>query len=714
MHKLTAIMFAAAFAAVTAAAWHGPVSPEQVIYKWDSLAKGNPSVAAHVGEQPAGLIATAPQTGAMALKAPGHIVTLPWSEDFSDPEAAREAFCVADVNDDGRTWQIETGRAYALYHLNNAADDWLFTPGLPLEAGKTYHLAFETHCSAGYPERLEVKMGTAADVASMATTILEPLDITWGDDDDRRFRSVDFTASTTGTAYIGFHAVSDANKNKLSLTSVSLADVATIAPDPIYVTCYSEDFSSQEAARSQFTVIDSNNDKSTWIFETGRACYDYSRQNQADDWLITPAISLAGGKTYTLRFEIYARSTTWAERVEVKAGNAPQAAAMTTAVIEPMDVVWTEKDKRRFIETEYTPLADGLLHLGIHVISEANRYNLYVAGIKVLQAVDEAPPAGVGDLTVTPDPMGDLTAVVGFTAPMQRADGTPLDALDRIELKRNGELVKCFTPVSPGQKCTFADNVPAPGDYRYDATPFSATDPGDAVSVSVYVGPNVTVAPGGVGIVESATDPGMVTMSWTAPQVDVDGNAVNQANVTYTILEFLGDSFATVATGIGGTSHTFRAIAPGLQEFKTFVVTAVTSRGMSYPGVAPTLAVGTPYDMPVKMSFTDDDLAGCCIATYVEHDGCDWNILLDNSGLVSQDRDDASMTFSGDKAGDKGELWLGKTRVPADAVNPVLSYWVYKVDVDDDNFCSAYVVADGREIMLETTPIADLENVGWN
>lgn len=690
-------------------AWSGSSSASRVVERWDALGKGASLVDARL-EQPSGVtVARKP-----ALRRAGVVESLPWSEDFSNPEAAREAFTIVDANRDGRSWNIIEGKAHSIYHLENAADDWLFTPGLPVEEGKTYRLKFETYCSTGYAERLEVKVGNAPEVVAMTTTLAGPTDIPWGDADVRRFQSVDFTAPATGTVYVGFHAVSDANKNQLSLASIEFLDVATIPPEPVYVTCYAEDFSSVETARSQFTVIDANRDDKTWIFESGRACYDYSSDNVADDWLITPAVALTRGKTYTLRFEIYARSTTWPEELTIKAGSSPTAGAMTATLVPTTEIVWTDKDKRRFIEAEYTPAATAPVYIGFHVTSPANRYNLYVADIKVLQEVADAPPAAVSDLVVTPEPTGNLTARIDFKAPSQTADGQPLAALDRVEVKRNGVVVKTFSPVTPGADCSFTDNVPGPGDYRYDITPFSATDPGDVATVNVYVGPNVTNPPTNVNLVESATDPGMVTMTWTAPTTDVDGNPVNQANVTYFILEYDDGAFIPVADGLTGTSHTFRAIAAGSQEFKTFVVTAVTARGRSYPGVTPTVAVGEPYELPVKMSFTEEDIAGCCIATYVQRANCDWNILLDNSGLVSQDRDDASMTFSGDSAGDKGELWLGKINIPADAVNPVLSYWVYKVEADDDNFCSAYVLVDGQEVMLETTPIEQLENVGWN
>lgn len=161
--------------------------------------------------------------------------------------------------------------------------------------------------------------------------------------------------------------------------------------------------------------------------------------------------------------------------------------------------------------------------------------------------------------------------MVSFRAPENDAAGMPLMSLDRVEVSRNGALVKTFTPVAPGAACSFTDVVPVAGEYRYDITAYNGADPGDAVTASAYIGPEVTEAPAGITMAESASEPGMVTIGWTAPALDIKGNPVNPANVTYTILEFLGDTFATVAEGLTATSHTFRAVPEGEQEFKTYV-----------------------------------------------------------------------------------------------------------------------------------------------
>ena len=82
---------------------------------------------------------------------------------------------------------------------------------------------------------------------------------------------------------------------------ITKANAAGITPD------WSIQFNSDKVF-SQFKVIDNNNDESTWIYYVdgsgkGSACYVYNTQNDADDWLVTPAIALKAGTHYKVRLK---------------------------------------------------------------------------------------------------------------------------------------------------------------------------------------------------------------------------------------------------------------------------------------------------------------------------------------------------------------------------------------------------------------------------
>lgn len=76
--------------------------------------------------------------------------SVPFSENFNNLTDFRTGWTTVDVNNDGRTWKPYFNEACAQADFGATTDleDWLFTPGITLEAGKTYVLEFG--CAFGY------------------------------------------------------------------------------------------------------------------------------------------------------------------------------------------------------------------------------------------------------------------------------------------------------------------------------------------------------------------------------------------------------------------------------------------------------------------------------------------------------------------------------------------------------------------------------------
>ena len=174
--------------------WSGAIAERGVADRWASSVRGDSCAVSRAAVTAYGELAgrlsrandgaRARMKGAEATRSAP--VSVPWSEDFTDAAAATEAFTIIDANDDERTWSISGGIAFSFYHLDNAADDWLITPGLMLGAGHTYRLKFDAHCSPNWPERMEVMAGDAPEVGAMTRTLVEPVEVAWSDSDDRR------------------------------------------------------------------------------------------------------------------------------------------------------------------------------------------------------------------------------------------------------------------------------------------------------------------------------------------------------------------------------------------------------------------------------------------------------------------------------------------------------------------------------------------------
>ena len=88
-----------------------------------------------------------------------------------------------------------------------STQDWLITPGIKLEGGKTYNFSVDIACYVSWnPERFEVLYGTAAEASAMTFELITPKDV-------EHTNFVTYAGSivpeTDGTYYVGIHNLSD-------------------------------------------------------------------------------------------------------------------------------------------------------------------------------------------------------------------------------------------------------------------------------------------------------------------------------------------------------------------------------------------------------------------------------------------------------------------------------------------------------------------------
>ena len=146
----------------------------------------------------------------------------PYLNTFQTQEE-QEAFTIIDANNDNDTWDFaynsdENWFARYTYNESFDADDWLVSPAFHFEAGKQCRLTFDTW-NKSYDERIEVMAGGDATPEGMTIQVLEPTDVTW---EEPQELETWVTVSETGTYYIGFHAISPADMNKLFVDNVMI------------------------------------------------------------------------------------------------------------------------------------------------------------------------------------------------------------------------------------------------------------------------------------------------------------------------------------------------------------------------------------------------------------------------------------------------------------------------------------------------------------
>ena len=227
--------------------------------------------------------------------------------------------------------------------------------------------------------------------------------------------------------------------------------------DPINELPYENSFTELEDC-DVIGIIDANSDGSSWNYVTsGEFRYTYNGLNDADDWLITPAVLLQAGRKYTFSIDTRCQMASYPERIEVKMGNAPMASAMKVQVIPVTDVDWTAN--KTLANEEVVVEETGYYHFGIHAVSLADNYYLFADNLLIQATPEPLAPAAITDLTVTSFASSQVGAYVSFTAPAVAIDGSALTANMNINLYRDGQLINTFENVAPGAKINYVDQT---------------------------------------------------------------------------------------------------------------------------------------------------------------------------------------------------------------------------------------------------------------
>ncbi len=207
--------------------------------------------------------------------------------------------------------------------------------------------------------------------------------------------------------------------------------IGVMFPASAQTQVYSNAFASSNDFNAM-TVIDANNDGKTWTYNSsGYAQYTYSSSNAANDWLITPGITLEAGKTYQFNIEAWARSTYYTEKLEVKMGSAATAAGMTTSVIASTGITSTSAEQ--LSNNSVTVTTTGVYYFGVHAISAANMWELYVDNLVI---TDVTPPY----------PIPTNLAVSDITAHSAKAtwDGNANAQSYNLRYREVGSLINSF------------------------------------------------------------------------------------------------------------------------------------------------------------------------------------------------------------------------------------------------------------------------------
>ena len=412
--------------------------------------------------------------------------------------------------------------------------------------------------------------------------------------------------------------------------------------------------------------LDSYGDELTWTFtEEGEAYNKYSKDEAADEWLFSPAIKLEAGKTYPFSIIAYASSTSFPERLEVKLGTTARTSAMKTQVIAPTLIDWTSPQA---LEATFTVEKSGYYHFGVHAISDADMWYLYADDFTVGAALDPAAPAAPR-VIVKADPYGLPKAVVTVMAPQYSISGQALDALSRIDVFCDGELVKTFDQVEPAGSYIFSEQT-TQGTHSYRAVAYVGEVEGlKSPITSTLIGID---EPGYATITNVMTRPGAVTVEWDPITEGYSGGIVVPSDIKYSIwsttTELIWGIFETtvpdekLVDADGNSATVEMETEEGEQRWESLMLVAENEVGESDTEVQ--VCVGAPYELPFEESFANGEPAHYWAINYTTT--AEVGLLED-----AYDEDGGALDFAG-AAGDFAQAYVGKVKI--EGQNPVLTF----------------------------------------
>lgn len=440
---------------------------------------------------------------------------------------------------------------------------------------------------------------------------------------------------------------------------------------PGYSLPYSEDFSSSSAF-GLFTVIDANNDGITWYYETvdGAPQYVKSNTEKANDWLITPPIQITPQGYYKISFKTWGNYL-YGEQIRVAMGTTPDLDGMNKELI-PVSTVMTNDPI--LMEAKFSVEEGGSYFFGFQAFSEPNLYRLFIDDIKIEQIALITAPTAVSDLTITAAEKGMCKTTISFITPSKNMKGETISQLTKVEIFREGNLIKTFENPNVKTKLTYEDATPAKGFNTYKVIAYNDSGNGDDISAEVYVGTDIPEIATSIQLQEKEDG---IEIKWVAPKVGKNGGYIDPSTLKYKIIR---SNWTTVAENLSDPQFidkTFE-VKTG-QRFVAYSIYAISSEGMGEAAESPIISVGKSYQIPFTESFSNSR------STYMEWisdnmgGASNWGVLeagIDKNRTLPQDNDGGMMGMFSFMSNDQSRLISPKIRLD-NTINPVLDFWVW-------------------------------------
>lgn len=494
----------------------------------------------------------------------------------------------------------------------------------------------------------------------------------------------------------------------MASTAGSTTSTEKIMVGQAIVPPYSESFTNK-ADTDLFTVLDSNNDGKTWVFESGAAKGAYSMTGPMDDWLITPPMQLESTNLYELRFK--AHTVGYYEKFSVWVGTNNTAESMTLNLMPEISILERDYVSYKF---DFVPEANGVYYIGFHQTSDAERFNLFIDDVELSISTAINTPAAVSNLKAIADPKGGRSVTVSFNAPTTTIGGSPLTSISRINVYRENKIITSIQSPAPGQACSYTDTAPELENNTYRVVAYNDEGMGQEITATVFVGVDIPLMPTNVRLVDNN---GYAVLTWDAPTTGENGGFIDPDNLKYYIGVMKNGSMVPYKYDL--TERTFSEIPEfeNTQSVVAYYVFAGNSAGIGNGQVSNLLVMGTPYGLPFKESFSGNVIHYYAYGYIPENefDESQWGTVEYGTlpTALPVDSDGGMLSFQPAYENVTSMFFTGRVDIST-ATNPMLEFYYYHKRNSGDSF-DVQISTDGVEFeTVKTIDMSTLDlNTGW-
>lgn len=377
---------------------------------------------------------------------------------------------------------------------------------------------------------------------------------------------------------------------------------------------------------AKWTVIDENPNQNTaettYAFaynSEGYAKYTHCKtswEDNANDWLISPAIALEANIQYDITWiaSVLSSFTSDTQNFTLTAGLSPDVEGQTEVCKTFTD--FAAKNTKTEAPATFTPQTSGDYYFGMHLTSNAAKGDFAIYSLEVKEYVEPPThPGAVTNLAITAGAEGALESTLTWTWPTNNDAGGDNTTITGATIYRgtssssysHSEIATINIDATPGSEGRYTDNsVPSSGKFYYKVVPFNENGTSTStasVVQSPFIGPtNKINAVTNLTAEADTDDDKIIHLSWTAPTSGSDGYFDPQ-KISYTISRNKdGGTYEVIAENHPTTSYTDNSI-DGLASYKYKV--AATFMGVTgTEAVSNAVITGGTLTLPYSNDFS--------------------------------------------------------------------------------------------------------------